>query len=198
MRSHICVCASEVDSNGHHGLACRKSAGRHRRHALANASEDLLRAVRSVEGHAELEPSRLFRGDGKRPDGASLDPWSAGRYLVWDFTCPGPLASSHLRQSSLHTGSAAASAEAHKPSKYSELASLGNYVFFAVAIETLGVWGESALALCDEIGKRAAYLSGVPRALTFLKQRMGLAVQRGNAASVAGTHPQGDISLSLD
>ena len=95
----------------------------------------------------------------------------------------------------MHAGSIAA--KALKASKYSDLASSGDYVFFAVVIETMGVWGESALALCDEIGKRAAYLSRDPRALTFLKQRMGLAVQRGNAATVAGIHPQGDISLSL-
>ena len=77
VRPHQCVCGSEVESNGHHGLACRRSAGRHRRHALAN--EVIVRAIRSVEVHAELEPSRLLRGDGKRPDGANLDPWHTGR-----------------------------------------------------------------------------------------------------------------------
>ena len=86
VRPHRCVCGSEGDSSGHHGLACRRSAGRHRRHTLAN--DVLVRAVRAVEVHAELEPPRLLRGDGKRPDGATLDPWSGGRYLVWDFTCP--------------------------------------------------------------------------------------------------------------
>jgi len=124
VRPHVCVCGSEVDSNGHHGLACCKSAGRHRRHALAN--DVLVRAVRSVDVHAELEPGRLLI-DGKRPDGASLDPWSAGRYLVWDFTCPDTLAPSHLRQSALQAGSAASSAEALKVSKYSQLAD--DYVF---------------------------------------------------------------------
>ena len=189
VRPHQCVCGEEVESNGHHGLACRRSSGRHRRHALAN--DVLVRAVRSVEVHAELEPPRLLRGDGKRPDGASLDPWTGGRYLVWDFTCPDTLAPSHLRQSSLQAGSAATNAEALKLAKYSELASSDDYIFVPVAIETLGVWGASGLALCDEIGRRAAHLSGDPRASSFLKQRLGLAVQRGNAASVAGTHPQG-------
>src|SRR5688572_11432687 len=107
------------------------------------------------------------------------------------------LAPSHLRQSSLQAGSAATNAEALKLAKYSELASSDDYIFVPVAIETLGVWGASGLALCDEIGRRAAHLSGDPRASSFLKQRLGLADQRGNAASVAGTHPQGDISLGL-
>jgi len=73
VRAHRCVCGAEVETNGHHGLACRRSAGRHRRHAMAN--DVIIRAVRSVESHAELEPTRLLRGDGKRPDGATLDPW---------------------------------------------------------------------------------------------------------------------------
>ena len=192
VRPHRCVCGSEVDSSGHHGLACRRSAGRHRRHTLAN--DVLVRAVRAVEVHAELEPPRLLRGDGKRPDGATLDPWSGGRYLVWNFTCPDTLAPSHLRKSSQAAGSAAALAESRKEAKYAEIASSGNFIFAPIAIETLGVWGESATAICDEIGRRAAQLSGDPRASAFLRQRLSLAVQRGNAASVAGTHPQGDIS----
>ena len=164
VRAHQCVCRSEVEPNGHHGLACRRSAGRHRRHALAN--EVIVRAVRSAEVHAELEPSRLLRGDGKRPDGATLDPWHSGRYLVWDFTCP---------------------------LKYAELTSSGDFIFAPIAIETLGTWGPSALALCAEIGDRVANLTGDIRAPSFLKQRLALAVQRGNAA-VVGTHPMGDIS----
>ena len=89
----------------------------------------------------------------------------------------------------------AASAEARKLTQYSELAT-GDYLFSPLAIETLGVWGPSALALCEELGRRAAHLSGDSRAPAFLKQRLGLAVQRGNAASVAGTHPQGDVNLT--
>jgi hypothetical protein len=191
VRAHKCVCGSEVDSNGHHGLACRRSAGRHRRHALAN--DVIVRAVRAVEVHAELEPPRLLRGDGKRPDGATLDPWRGGSYLVWDFTCPDTLAPSHLRQSSLQAGAAAASAEARKESKYADLVSAGDFLFSPIAIETLGVWGPSALAVCEEIGGRTANLTGDLRATAFLKQRLSLAVQRGNAAAVVGTHPNGDI-----
>ena len=94
VRPHPCVCGSLVDSLGHHGLSCRFSAGRHRRHALAN--DVILRAVRAVQVHAELEPTRLSRNDDKRPDGATLDPWCSGQYLVWDFTCPDTLAPSRI------------------------------------------------------------------------------------------------------
>ena len=194
VRAHRCVCGTEVEPNGHHGLACRRSAGRHRRHALAN--DVIVRAIRSTAVHAELEPPRLLRGDGKRPDGATLDPWHSGRYLVWDFTCPDTLAPSHLSQSSLAAGAVAANAEVKKQTKYAELVSSGDFLFAPIAVETLGVWGPSALSLCSAIGGRITNLTGDLRALSFLKQRLGLAVQRGNAAAVVGTHPQGDISAS--
>ena len=190
VRPHKCVCGSEVDELGHHGLSCRRSAGRHRRHTLAN--DVIVRAVRSAGVHAELEPSRLLRGDGKRPDGASLDPWRSGSYLVWDFTCPDTVAPSHLRYSSSAAGSAAERAEEQKRAKYSELTGSGNYMFFPVAMETLGTWGPSALALCCDIGGRLASGSGDARSHSFLQQRLSLAVQRGNAAAVVGTLPTRD------
>jgi hypothetical protein len=37
---HLCVCVEQADSNGTHGLACRKSAGRHMR---KNAVNDLIK-----------------------------------------------------------------------------------------------------------------------------------------------------------
>ena len=124
-----------MSQDGHHGLACRRSAGRHRRHALAN--DVIVRAIRSVEVHAELEPPRLLRNDGKRPDGATLDPWQRGKYLVWDFTCPDTLAPSHLSLSSLTAGSVAAKAEACKLVKYAEIASSADYIFSPIAIKHL-------------------------------------------------------------
>ena len=140
-----------------------------------------------MDVHAELEPSRLLRGDGKRPDGATLDPWNRGQYLVWDFTCPDTLAPSHLNQSSLATGSAASAAESRKRSKYADLSTSGNYTFMPIAIETLGVWGPCAQEICADIGGRIARHTGEVRATAFLRQRLDLAIQRGNAAAVVGT-----------
>ena len=61
-----------------------------------------------------------------------------------------------------------------------------------VAVETLGVWGPSAIALCADIGGRLASESGDSRSLAFLQQRISLAVQRGNAAAGIGTLPTSD------
>ena len=59
--------------------------------------------------------------------------------------------------------------------------------FVPVAIETFGTWGERGLAFINEVGRRVAAITGDNRSATFLKQRMSLAVQRGNAAAVLGT-----------
>jgi hypothetical protein len=94
--------------------------------------------------------------------------------------------------SSQAAGSAAERAEALKQTKYAELVASGDFIFAPIAIETLGAWGPSALSICAEIGGRIATQTGDLRSFAFLRQRMGIAVQKGNAAAVIGTFPQGD------
>ena len=74
-------------------------------------------------------------------------------------------------------------AENRKNSKYAELVASGDLIFAPIAIETLGVWGPSALEICADIGGRIANRTGDSRSFAFLKQRLGIAVQRGNAAA---------------
>ena len=134
----------------------------------------------------------------KRPDGATLDPWHSGRYLVWDFTCPDTLAPSHLNRSSTAAGSAAVVAEGKKRTKYSELARSGDYLFVPIAIETLGAWGPAAMDICGEIGGRVQRCAGEVRSTAFLKQRLSIAIQKGNAAAVLGTLPSGSTFLGSE
>jgi hypothetical protein len=186
VRSHACVCGTSVDSLAHHGLSCRRSAGRQRRHAQAN--DVIARAVRATDVQAELEPQNLLSDSYRRPDGATLDPWHRGRFLVWDFTCPDTLAPSHVAQSAAAAGSAAAQAETNKLRKYAELEARRDIHFVPIVIETLGTWGAAATELCRDIGSRLAITTGDPRSHLFLKQRLSLAIQRGNASSIAGTY----------
>ena len=62
-----------------------------------------------------------------------------------------------------------------------------------MAIETLGVWNVEGLELMREIGRRTSVITGDPRETHFLLQRLAVAVQRGNAASIIGTLPTADI-----
>ncbi|CAH2235472.1 jg8938 [Pararge aegeria aegeria] len=56
--------------------------------------------------------------------------------------------------------------------------------------ETLGPWGPEARALFKELSKRVIESTGDPRAGSYLGQRISLAIQRGNAASILGTVPR--------
>jgi hypothetical protein len=180
---HICVCGQYVDCRGTHGLSCRQAAGRLSRHNSVNSL--IKRALASAEIPSRLEPTALERNDGKRPDGMSLVPWKEGRCLVWDFTCPDTLATSHRNVAISGQGKVARNAEEKKRSKYSKL--LATHFFIPIAVESLGALGDEALIFFREIGSRIAVTSGEPRSFMYLMQQLSVAIQRGNAACVLGT-----------
>ena len=76
---HLCKCGKNTDEYGHHLLSCHFSEGRLPRHAALN--DIIFRALKASGLPAALEPVGLDRGDGKRPDGISLYPFSQGRPL---------------------------------------------------------------------------------------------------------------------
>ena len=107
---------------------------------------------------SRLEPAGLSRSDGKRPDGMSIVPWSSGRLLVWDATCPDTLAASYRGQATAEAGRVAAAAEDRKANKYIHLDSA--YLFIPLAFETLGVFGPKTLAFVRELGRRISQETG--------------------------------------
>ena len=93
----------------------------------------------SAEIPSRLEPKLLAQHDDRRPDGLSLTPWSNGRCLAWDFTCPDTLAPSHINTAITGQGKVANEAEAKKRTKYACLTPA--FVFIPIAVETLGALG---------------------------------------------------------
>ena len=76
-RSHTCQhCGAEVSQFATHGLSCRKCAGWYHHHSAVN--DIIHRALAAVHVPSRLEPSGLYRSDGKRPDGVSIVPWKCG------------------------------------------------------------------------------------------------------------------------
>ncbi|XP_063381909.1 uncharacterized protein LOC134668358 [Cydia fagiglandana] len=57
--------------------------------------------------------------------------------------------------------------------------------------KTLGPWGQGAHSVYKELAKRLIDATGDRKAGAYLAQRIGVAVQRGNAASLLGTLPEG-------
>ena len=61
--------------------------------------------------------------------------------------------------------------------------------FVPVAVETSGAWGREGWALVKELGRRIGIVKQEPRSTDWLRQRISLAIQRGNAFSILATHP---------
>ena len=176
-------CQAEVDHLGTHGLSCRFSRGRHARHAAIN--DIIKRSLDAAKIPSHLEPTGLYRSDGKRPDGASVVPWRGGKVLVWDATCPDTLAPSYANLAAREAGAVADEAERKKKAKYAHLES--SHHFVPVAVETLGVLGSEARTLLRDLGRRLKDSTMEPLSHHYLLQRISVAVQRGNTAAILGS-----------
>jgi hypothetical protein len=63
------------------------------------------------------------------------------------------------------------------------------YIFKGLAFETLGPWCKETIDFINVIGDRLIAESGDSKSKKFLFERISLAIQRGNAASIRGTFP---------
>ena len=91
-------------------------------------------------------------------------------------------AESSIFASAVTAGQAASKAEESKRSKYTDL--VRRFRFEPIAIETSGVYGPTTRVIVQEIGKRIMQVSGDKRETMWLKQRLSMAIQRGNATSI--------------
>ena len=184
---HECICSTQVESTGVHGLGYRKSAGRFSRHSHVN---NLIRkALKSAHVPMILEPQGVLRMDGKRPDGMTIFLWRMVKCMVCDFTCSDTFAPRLLDVSSSHFGKVAERAEQAKLTKYEQLER--DFEIVTICVKTMGPWGPNGLKFVHEVGRRISEESGEPWSTVFLMQAIGMAIQRGNAASALGTVSKG-------
>ena len=106
------------------------------------------------------------------------------------------MAPSHLNIAVNGPGVVANEAEDKKRAKYACMSS--TFHFVPIAVETLGSLGEDADNFIHELGRRVKIVTGERRATEFLLQRLSVAIQRGNAASVMGTVDWQTINNNLD
>jgi hypothetical protein len=172
---HQCKCGVTTDRLGKHCFSCKKNPGKIIRHNIVNKL--ISQHLQAMGMPNTLEPSNLFNANGLRPDGVSLLPYKCGKPLVWDFTCPHPLCISRLAQPN-----ATEVAESNKQMKYASLTE--NYFFVPVAIDTFGAYGTQAKKFVNYIGEKLSEKYNDHRRRAFLKQNIGIAIQRGNAKAM--------------
>ena len=114
----------------------------------------------------------------------SIVPWKSGKLLVSDVTCVDTFAPSYTSIASSKPGAVAAQAEERKCSKYSHLSS--NHIFTSVSIETSGSLGPKTHDFFKELGYRLRQVTGEINSSSYILQRLSIAVQRGNMASIMG------------
>ena len=158
---HTCKCGKVMDAKGLHRLSCRYSTGRHPRHSALN--DVIRRALQSAGIPCVLETIGVDRGDGKRPNGISVFPYSSGKCLCWHATCIDTFAASHIYGSAVSAGSAAWGVEERKCQKYEALGR--RYSFEPIAVETTGVFGTTTGTLFSDMGRRITNVSGDRRDL---------------------------------
>ena len=134
------------------------------------------RALSSAVFNAVVEPAGLDRGDGKRPDGMTVFPFSRRKCIIWDCICVDSYSPSALALTATEPGSASRSAEVRKSHKYEGLCD--RYIFQAILIESSGVFGRDTDAIIFRLGRLTISMSGESRETEFLLQRLSLATVR--------------------
>ena len=174
----LCKCGVRMNAKGYHGLSCRLNKGRLPRHAEINSI--LKRCPEKIGLLSILEPSGFDRSDGRRPDGIRTFPWKHGQCLGLGRNsrrCFFQVPNYHQLQ-----GSSAKSAEILKSLKYQGL--VGNFHFQPVAFETTGCCRPSTSSFVEKLGRKVIEASGDPLEAVWLRQKISLAIARGNATSI--------------
>ena|SRR6218665_393882 len=100
-----------------------------------------------------MEPSGVLRTDGKRGYGATLIPWSAGKYMTWVLqrSTLVLLLYMYITKTAIFAGSAAEQTAVRKSAKYAFLPA--THMFVPAAVETSGpINAESAEFLSSVSG----------------------------------------------
>jgi hypothetical protein len=126
-----------------------------------------------------LEPSGLQSDGRRRPDGLTSRDWERSKPLAWDVTVSNTYAVGYRNWAREGVGHIIHQREMYKRRLYAHL--LQDHVFMAFGLESSGVWGQDALKLTKELGKKLYEATAESRSTAFLRQRVALELQRGNA-----------------
>ena len=114
--------------------------------------------------------------------GVTLFPFSGGRSLLWDVTCSNNFGTTHVMNCAVKPVAVAQAAEQRKRHRYAVFST--RYRFEPLAVEMTGVLGPVFRKILQELGRRITAETEDTREICWLRQRVSLAVVRGNAAAI--------------
>ena len=184
------VCKSSLlDVWGSHSVVCSSGGDRIGRH---NAVRD---ALFHIAGAASLSPiletGHIIPGSQRRPGDITIPNWARGRPAAIDVTITSPLQQTTISGAAVEVGVAAHRREQAKDDQALGPCEASGVDFLPVAVETFGAWGPVGLKTISQVSQRWADRHGEPRprALTWIHQKLSVALQRGNATMLLTRSP---------
>ena len=183
------ACNRPSDKFGDHALNCGYSGERISRHNL------LRDAIFDIASSAALSPVKegrfLLPGADRRPADIFIRGWAGGQDAALDVTVINPLQDLTRQGAAASPGHAADVAYQRKMAGAADDCRAQGIVFLPLAAETFGGWHEVAVLQMKKLASALARHNGQEEgeAISHTWSRLGVLLQRGNAAMMANRVP---------
>ena len=183
------ACHRHSDKLGDHALNCGYSGERISRHNL------LRDAIHDVAAAAALNPVKegrfLLPGADRRPADVFIRGWQGGQDVALDVTVTNPLKDDTRAGAAVTPGHGACEAFDRKMRNSAAACQAQGIAFLPLAVETFGGWHEVAVDQVKKLAVALARQNGQEEseAIRHTWSRLGVLLQRGNAAMMANRIP---------
>ena len=183
------ACHRLSDRQGNHAMCCGSGGERIARH---NHLRDHLHDTAAAAGLGPVREVRfLIPGEDSRPADVLLPHWSAGQDAAMDVTVVNPLQVATVEGAATEAGHALTFAFNRKMRGTSEACQRQGVTFLPLVVESYGGWHETAVREVERVAAALARQSGQEEeeAVRHLWGKLGILLQRGNAAILANRMP---------
>ena len=183
------ACLRPSDVKGDHAMCCGSGGERISRH---NALRDAFFDTAASAGLAPVKEGRfLLPGDDRRPADVLLPHWVGGRDAALDVTVVHPLQDATMPNAATTPGFALTFAHDRKIRGAEEDCRRQGIAFIPMVAESFGGWHSAAEQEVRKLGTALARHTGQEEgeAVSHLWGRLGILLQRGNAAILANRVP---------
>ena len=183
------ACLRMSDKYGDHAMCCGSGGERISRH---NHLRDALFDTAVAAGLGPVKEGRfLLPGTDRRPADVLVPNWAAGKDAAMDVTVVTPLQDATLPEAATTPGHALHYAYGNKVRGAGEACRRQGIAFLPMVVESFGGWHEVAEREVRKLGAALARHTGQEEgeAIGHLWGRLGVLVQRGNAAILGNRVP---------